>query len=333
MDPFVLNLNKLRAIKPALTFSPEKDYEEQKTAIAAKFKELVKMPEPLKECVPIIEYTTSEDPRFDEIRFAIESEPGFFVPAHLLYPKNITGRIPLVICLQGHSTGMHVSLARERYPSAEPIAVSGDRDFCIQAVARGYAALTMEQRGFGELNFTGNKNACHELSWQAILMGKTLLGDRLYDISNMISAVIGAFDFIDPARIGCMGNSGGGTSSYYSACLDERIKVSMPASSFCGMVDSWGAIHHCSCSYIPDFVNWFDMADLAVMIAPRYLIAVNGRLDHLQPYETAEREFKRVKAIFEKAGAGENCTLVTGPEGHRFYANLSWDIFDKYINA
>lgn len=333
MDPILLNLEKLRGVKPALTFSPTADFEKQKSAISAKFKELVKMPEPLKECIPVIEYTDTSDPRFDEIRFTFESEPNFFVPAHLLYPKNTTGKIPLVICLQGHSTGMHISLARERHPSKNPISVAGDRDFCIQAVAHGYAALALEQRGFGELNFTQNRNCCHELSWQAMLMGKTLLGDRLYDISNAITAVTGAFDFVDPDRIGCMGNSGGGTSSYYSACLDERIKVSMPASSFCGMVDSWGAIHHCSCSYIPDFVNWFDMADLAVMIAPRYLIAVNGRLDHLQPYETAEREFKRVKAIFEKAGAGDHCALVTGPEGHRFYADLSWGIFDTFINA
>ena len=291
------------------------------------------MPQPLEKCNVVIEYTDTSDPRFNEVRFTFESEEGFDVPAHLLYPKNISGKIPLVICLQGHSTGMHVSLAREKHPSKNPITVAGDRDFCLQAVARGYAALAMEQRGFGELNFSDERCCCHHLAWQAMLMGRSLLGDRLYDISNGITAALEMFDFLDSEKIGCMGNSGGGTSSYYAACLDERIKVSMPSSSFCSMVESWGALHHCDCAYLHGFVNYFDMADLAVMIAPRYLIAVNGRLDHIQPYEAAEREFERVKAIYASVDAEDNCTLVTGSEGHRFYADLAWDIFDQYINA
>jgi len=332
-EPFSFYYNKLKTVKQTMTFDPNADFVSQRQAISKKLRELIAMPKPLAECKPIIVETCTDDPRFDEVRFLFESEPDFFIPAHLIYPKQITGKIPLVVCLQGHSTGMHVSLAREAYPSRKPIAVEGDRDFCIQAVARGYAALALEQRGFGELSYKEDgKNCCHELSWQAALVGKTLLGQRLCDISNAITATTSAFAFIDASKIGAMGNSGGGTSSYYAACFDERIKVSMPSSSFCSVTDAWGGIRHCGCSYIHGMLNFFEMADVAVMIAPRYLIAVNGIYDHLQPFAATEREFERVKAIFEKAGAPDHCQLVVGPEGHRFYADLAWDVFDRFIN-
>ena len=332
-EPCSFYYNKLKTVKQTMTFDPNADFVSQREAISKKLRELIAMSKPLDACEAIVVERRTDDPRFDEIRFLFESEPGFFVPAHLVYPKQVKDKIPLVICLQGHSTGMHVSLGRERYPSRAPIAVEGDRDFCIQAVARGYAALALEQRGFGELSYKEDgKNCCHELTWQAALMGKTLLGDRLYDISNAITAVTSAFDFIDASKIGAMGNSGGGTSSYYAACMDERIKVSMPSSSFCSVTDAWGGIHHCACSYIRDMLHYFEMADLAVMIAPRYLIAVNGIYDHLQPFAAAEREFERVKAIYAAAGKPDHCKFVVGPEGHRFYADLAWDVFDTFIH-
>ena len=332
-DPFEFNCQNIKKMKQSMSFSSKGNFAEQKAAISQKLRELLAMPTPLEECTPIVDDVITDDPRFDEIRLAFESEPGFFIPAHLIYPKNFSGKLPLVICLQGHSPGMHVSLARKPYPSKESIEVEGDRDFCIQAVARGYAALALEQRGFGELkNKNACSNLCHNLVWQAALMGKTLLGQRICDISNAITAVTSTFDFIDADRIGVMGNSGGGTSSYYAACMDERIKVSMPSSSFCSVAAAWGSIYHCDCSYIAGMLKYFEMADASILIAPRYLIAVNGISDEIQPFEAAKSEFERVKSIFAAAGATDNCCFVAGNGGHRFYANLAWDVFDDFIN-
>ena len=100
-----------------------------------------------------IEWTREED-GYTETRFVFKSEKDVFVPCHLLLPSNSSGgKLPLVICLQGHSTGMHISLGRPVYPGdAESIA--GDRDFARQAVRRGQAALAIEQRGFGECGGT-----------------------------------------------------------------------------------------------------------------------------------------------------------------------------------
>ena len=331
-NPMKYHVKQFKNIVPSMAFDGNKDYFSQKKAIYQKFTELINMPEKKTSPVALIEHTDEGDVRFDEIRFSFESEPGFFIPAHMLLPKERKGKIPAVICLQGHSEGMHISLARKAFPDKTPITVEGDRDFCIQAVERGYAAIALEQRGFGELRFKENaNNSCHELSWQAVLMGRTLIGERIFDISRLIDALESSFDFIDMTKIGIMGNSGGGTSSYFAACVDERIKVTMPSSSFCTFKAAWGSIYHCDCGYVPGIIKYMEMPDMAVMIAPRKLVIVNGMYDEIQPFEAAKEAYKTVEEIYKCAGAPENCTMVVGSEGHRFYADKAWGIFDSYM--
>ncbi len=331
-NPISYHIKQSEKIIPSVSFDPGKDFSLQKTALSQKLKELLNMPEKQTSPKAIIQHTDNSDERFDEIRFIFESEPGFFIPAHMLLPKNFSGKIPVVICLQGHSAGMHISMARNPYPDKTPLPVEGDRDFCLQAVEMGYAAIAMEQRGFGELNFKqGANNSCHELSWQAVLMGRTLIGERIFDISCLIDAIGAGFDFIDMTKIGIMGNSGGGTSSYFAACIDERIKVTMPSSSFCTFKAAWGSIYHCDCGYVPGIIKYMEMPDMAIMIAPRPLVIVNGRYDDIQPFAAAEKAYETVKKIYACAGAPDNCTMVVGSQGHRFYAAESWGIFDSYL--
>lgn len=326
-----------KKVIPTMSFDPAKDFDSQREALEKKFLELLRMPEKRTNPVPIPEYQDESDPRFDEIRFVVETEPDFYVPAHLLLPKGRTGKLPLMICLQGHNDGMHNSMGREPYPSKEPRTIEGDRDFAIQAIDRGYAALVMEQRGFGELAPNMSKdmnpyNGCHHLAWSAIMMGKTLLGDRLNDVSRMIDAVEAGFsEWIDLNRISITGNSGGGTSSYYAACVDKRICATMPASCFCNLVDSWGSLPHCGCAYVPDMLKYMDLQDLAMLIAPRPLIIILGDNDPINPIEKCREAFEIVKQIYAAAGAPDNCHLVVCEGGHRYYADAGWKVFKSHF--
>ena len=42
----------------------------------------------------------------------------------------------------------------------------------------------------------------------------------------------------------CMGNSGGGTTTFYVGCLEPRVKYVMPSCSVCTYEDSIGAMEH-----------------------------------------------------------------------------------------
>ena len=330
---FDRNIERMKSIKPLLSFDPQRDLGEQRDRMREKLLELIKVPPKETSPVPLVDYEDRTYPDYDEIRFSFESERGIFIPAHMLIPKGGREKLPTVICLQGHSPGMHVSLGREAYPSKASIVVEGDRDFCLQAVARGYVAIALEQRGFGELHCGTKSNSCHELYFQYALLGQSLIGARIRDIMALIDAVEAGFSFVDMTRIGIMGNSGGGTSSYFAACVDERIKVSMPSSSFCSFTAAWGSIRHCCCGYVPGILNYMEMPDMAMMIAPRHLVVVNGVHDHLQPFEAAKEGFECVRQIYEAAGVPKHCDMVIGAEGHRFYAAEAWQIFDRHMQA
>ena len=128
-----------------------------------------------------------------------------------------------------------------------------------------------------------------------------------------------------------MGNSGGGTATYYAACMEERICLAMPSCAVCTYKDSIGAMHHCSCNYVPNIANYFDMGDLAGIIAPRKLIVVNGVEDKIFPKDGVNETYEVIKDMYRAAGAENNCAHVEGPEGHRFYADLSWPVLHQMM--
>ena len=144
-----------------------------------------------------------------EIRFTYQSEKDYRVPCHMLIPHGVE-KPPVIICLQGHSTGMHISLGISKYEGDAEIISGGDRDFCVRAVKEGFAAIAVEQRNFGECGGTEKGPACFESSLTASLIGRTTIGERVWDVSGLIDVLESDFsDKVDVSRICCMGNSGG----------------------------------------------------------------------------------------------------------------------------
>lgn len=320
--------------KKLLGFDPNADYQSWKETVREKLDDLLgDMPEKVELKVNVEWEKEHED--FIERRFTFYSEVDTLVPCHLWIPKNKKAPHPMVICLQGHSSGMHISMGRVKTELDEESLSNGDRDFALQIIKEGYAALVIEQRGFGERRSPQNHGqthtTCSHPSMVAILLGRTMVRERGWDISRAIDAVGETFNDIDMDKIALMGNSGGGTATYYTACFEPRIKVVMPSSSVCSFDTSIGVLRHCDCNYVPRIAKYFDMGEIACLIAPRPLIVVAGRKDHGFLYPGVEKVFDVIKQIYEKEGAPDNCQLVVGEEGHRFYADISWPVFRKYF--
>lgn len=272
-----------------------------------------------------------EHPDFLEIRFVFTAEAGADVPCHLLLPRGKPFPRPLVICLQGHSPGMHISLGRATEHEKQHLILEGDRDFAIQAVRQGYAALVMEQRCFGERDDhrTAQRHwnhTCIHASMVSLLLGRTMIGERVWDVSRAIDAMA-EFPQVDGSRIACMGNSGGGTITWYAACLEPRIAAAMPSCSICTYRDSIASIDHCTDNYLPRALQFFDLSDLAGLIAPRPLVVVAGQEDPIFPIAGVRECFQGVRSIYAEYRAAEQCQLIVGSAGHRFYADLAWPVF------
>lgn len=279
-----------------------------------------------------IEYEKKTD-KATEIRFTFQSEKGYRVPCHLLLPDGIENP-PVMICLQGHSTGMHISMGNPKYQGDKETINGGDRDFCVRAVKEGFAAIAVEQRNFGECGGNENGPRCFESTMTAFLMGRTTIGERIWDISRLIDVLETEFsDKVNINKICCMGTSGGGTATAYVAAAEDRVCLAMPSCAMCTFKDSIGAMNHCSCNYVPKIAEYFDMGDLIAMAYPKYYVQVSGIEDPIFPIYGAEEVFEKGKQAYKAQGKGDCCTLVKSNGGHRFYADDAWAVVHKYLDV
>ena len=326
---------KLLANKPRLAFDSSKDFKAQQTAMREKLKELLGV-EREKVALNLLVEETTETEKYTEYRINYDVEENCKGLARLCIPKLNKEKYPLVVVLSGHGTGMHIQMGENKYQGDN--AKENDRDIAIQALEKGFATICLEQRGFGErrtkIAWNQNDNGkprCAPTAMINLLLGRTLLGDRVWDISVGIDAAL-TFPQIDATRIACTGNSGGGTATYYAACLDERITVAMPSCGICTYEESIANVPHCTCNYVPGIAKYFRMGDLAAMIAPRKLVVVNGREDKIFLHEGVVKTFEVIKEIYKSAGVEQNCSMVTGEGGHRYFKDVAWNEFDRITN-
>jgi dienelactone hydrolase len=267
-------------------------------------------------------------------KIVFTSEDMVDVPAYLCIPSEAVAPYTCFICLQGHTSGMHNSIGVDFTDEITPIDTDGDRDFGIGCMRRGIMALCIEQRSFGERQEKHQPQhldyLCHQAAMNALLIGRTLLGERIFDIDRAIDYLSERGD-IDMARIGVMGNSGGGTTTLFSAALLPRVQFAIPSCCFSTFQASIQSMLHCVCNYVPGLLQYADLGDIAGLIAPKPLIIVSGDADGIFPINEARTEFARVKRIYESAGAANDCYHVVCHGGHQFYADAAWQCyFEKY---
>ena len=59
---------------------------------------------------------------------------------------------------------------------------------------------------------------------------------------------------------------------------------------------------------------------------------LSGRYDVGFALEGVNKTFSEVRKIYEKEGAPDNCRLIVGEEGHRFYKEPAWKVFTELAN-
>src|SRR3989339_276019 len=334
-DPSHAHLELIRHAPRSFAFDPARNFESWQNELKTKFLELLgDFPDKIDPELQI-EWRKPHS-AFEEIRFTFLSEKNTRVPCHLLVPSTGKKPFPVVVCLQGHNPGMRISLGRSSSIKDWIKIKYGGRDYAIQAVKQGYAALALEQRCFGERKdqrppeFRQNNHSCHHATMTALLLGRTMIGERIWDVMRAID-VLASFPELDAAKIACIGHSAGGTIAYYAACLDARIKLVMASGAICTYESSIGTRDHCMDNYIPGVLKWFDMADLAGLIAPRPLVVVAGGGSKKILLEGGWAGVSRIKEIYAHSDDSGQCQLVEGRGGHHFYPEITWPVFNGFF--
>lgn len=275
----------------------------------------------------------------DHIReeWKITAEDGYQVPFYVLKPLQQEKPLPLILTPHGHGklgkdTYAGIIHNDEQRQSIE----EGERDIALQAVREGYIAIAPDVRAFGETRMQkdideDNTSSCRTMQMHALLFGRTLIGERVWDISRLIDFAEGNSD-IDSDLIAITGNSGGGTVALFAAAVEPRISVAVPGSYFCTFADSIGSIYHCECNYVPGILNMAEMYDVAGLISPRPFLAVAGKDDPIFPIAGVKKAYNKLKEIYEVAGAVERCQLYIGDGGHRYYKERVWPFVEKWFD-
>ena len=319
---------------PKLAFNETRDFSAWKAQVKEKLVELLGLDVIAENAIPLQMEIIEEEQKdgYKQIRFEFESERGAVVPCYLLIPDTGKEKYPVAIVLQGHNQqGFYSSIGKALCHETLDYD-TGRGTFAVQAVQNGYIALAIDQRGMGSRSALNTverrvnlnpKGDCYYEATTALMLGRTIIGERCWDISRAID-LLGNFKECDLENIVITGNSGGGTASFYASCVDERISVCAPSCSFCPYPESVLKFYHCSCNYIPQAFRYFDMQDLACLIAPRKLAIIAGKYDTAFLADGVKRGYKTVEKIYEKAGAKDNCSLTVTDKGHWWCEDVVW---------
>ena len=287
-----------------------------------------------KDFVPYAEQLDCEDlGDITRERWQVWTEPTMVIPFVLLRPKGEINNRPLIITPQGHDKNPEIYSGIYTDDNEREYIIKADKDLALQAARRGFIAINPTTRGFGKTRHPDDikadaKNSCRYYHLRGLIAGRTLIGDRVWDVMKIIDWALANLP-VDKNRIVVSGNSGGGTVSLYAGAMDRRISLCVPSSAFSSFAASIGTISHCHCNHLPGIMHLCEMGDIAGLVAPRKLLIINGVKDRIFPIDAARSEFETVKSVYEAFGAGDNCEMFEGHEGHRYYMAGLWDFLGR----
>ena len=263
------------------------------------------------------------------------SRPGLDVFGWLLRPvRRRRERTPAMLCLHGHGRGCDEIVGIAADGSQRTRCGEYQNDFALQAVHRGYMALAIDQLGFGRRRDRAARkenpgvSSCQPAAGSALLLGETMIGWRTHDAMRALDYLQSLAE-VDPERLGAMGISGGGTTTFHLACLDERVQVAMVSGYFNTFRDSIFAISHCLDNYAPGMLRWAEMADLAGLIAPRALFVESGTRDGIFPVAATRQAFARAQEIYAVLGGRLGLGVFRGV--HEFRGHRGWPFMRQVL--
>lgn len=248
--------------------------------------------------------------RYEKVLF--ESRPNFHVTAVLFLPKK-QGPFPGVLVPCGHSAN---GKAYESYQRA-----------CILLARNGLAAFIYDPIGQGErLQFpekdgktSPGSTTEHMLTGVGcILLGANTAAYRIWDGMRALDYLTSRPD-IDSTRIGCTGNSGGGTLTSYLMALDPRIVCAAPGcylTSFARLLEEAGP-QDAEQNIFGQIAHGMDHADYIMMRAPKPTLMLTATEDFFD-IRGAWDSYRDAKRLYTKLGFPERVDLVEANEKHGF---------------
>lgn len=225
-------------------------------------------------------------------KVVLETMPGFYLSGNLYRPTRVQGRVPAILNPHGHWK--------------EGRAAADIQARCIGQARMGAVAFLYDMVGYVDSKEFGHTFMDDELA----SLGMNLTGLQLWNSIRALDWVQSLPD-VDPAKIACTGESGGGTQTFLLSAVDDRIAVSAPVC----MVS-----HHfqggCTCENAPNLRVGTDNVEFAAAFAPKPMLLVGATGDWTSQIQ--ERGVPEIRAVYKLYGAEHNLLSVIHDAPHNY---------------
>lgn len=261
---------------------------------------------------------------------------GRNIPAFLLIPK-IGGLLPAVLVNHQHNRELNLGKSEICGVEGNPLQAFGSALAERGVVVIAPDAICFEDRRSGVKGTVVN---AEQDEWNyflalcnGVLSGETLAKLAIEDAMGAIS-VLNNLDFVDKSKIGCLGHSYGGNTTYFTTAFDKRIHYALASGSVVSYqyrIENNTGIE--KASIIPGLIKEFEIADFIKEIAPRKFMIVCANEDKWS--KDAPEIYRIAKDHYIMKGAADNLEIKQYSGGHaltpeRFEFIINWMIRHAY---
>lgn len=282
-----------------------------------------------------VEYAIDDGELIRE-RVVFDSEAFASVPCIVLRPSGMKHdrSNAAIICCNGHpvDVGKDPVAGIRSGPEHEAAIASMNYNYGEQMARAGFLTIIPELRGFGERNDSeGRKDVCNLNYVKGSILGAYPLTLNIWDIKCCIDYLETRTE-VDPARIGMMGLSYGGTMTAFTAAIEPRIKAA-DVMSYVNPFRGFGLErgNFCGSQVIPEVYKYFDTHDIAGLIAPRPLLLEMGLYDDCFFFQDLHKGYEGVREIYEAAESADALDADIFPGPHAFAGNKAFAFFKKHL--
>jgi len=270
-----------------------------------------KLPEPLAPSARTVGTIEREGYRIEKVIY--ESRPNFHVTGNLYIPTTGKPPYPAVLVPCGHDKA---AKAAAPYQSVSILlAMNGFVVLCYDPIGQGERMQTFNAKG-ESLIWGTTEHTLIDIS--ARLVGRSMANYRIWDGMRSIDYLVGRPE-VDPKRIGCTGNSGGGTMTAYLMNADPRIVAAAPSGYITSLERLFATLGPQDGEQnIPAQVLFgLDHADYLEMRAPKPTLVLAATKDFFDIGGTWT-SFREAKRLYGILGFGERIDIFEYPDTHSF---------------
>ena len=248
-------------------------------------------------------------------KVVFESQPKCYVTAALFLAEGDRHKPPhpgvLVPCGHAANAKAHV----EYQTMGALLALNGMVALVFDPIEQGERSQVLDAQGRPT---TGGVTGHTMIAVGSILLGQHVARFEIWDAMRAVDYLQSRAE-VDPRRIGCTGNSGGGTQTSYMMALDDRISAAAPSCYICnfptllrtiGPQDAEQNIHG-------QLAFGMDHPDYLMMRAPTPILICAATKDFFDINGTWE-SFRYAKRLYTRMGFAERVAILENDAPHNY---------------